>query len=234
MFINGILSIQVLKEDWGCSLLAIPCAWIVHVELVVGGQVSAEVELVLVVLEVVAALLRGATWELIGDYLPVSAVDLEELDELLLLVSLPLVLGLDAAAEEGWLVHRSCDLPTRLIADANERVVEMVQVLVLSLAVLQYLHWSRRQLLGVVCFSVLQVSRWSMTAMMVMTLTKHWAALRRLMRPSPKGSWPWCLERPGLVLFGSFGHRLVHASRSTSLRLRLRFFYEPLHIKLHL
>lgn len=226
--------IQALSEDFGNSLLAIPRAWIMHVELVVGGQVSAEVELVLVVLEVVAALLRGATRELISDYLPVSAVDLEELDELLLLVSLPLVLGLDAAAEEGWLVHRSCDLPARLITDANEGVLEMAQVLVLSLAVLQYLHRSRRQLLRVVYFSVLQVSRWSMTAMMVMTLTKHRAALGRLVRPSPKGSWSWCLERPGLVLFGSFVHWLVHASRSTSLRLLLRFFSEPLHIKLHL
>lgn len=195
-----------------------------HVELVVGGQVSAEVELVLVVLEVVAALLRSTTWELISDDLPVSAVDLEELDELLLLVSLPLVLGLDAAAEEGWLVHRSSDLPTRLIADANEGVLEMVQVLVLSLAILHYLLWSWRQLLRVVCFCVLQVSRWSMTAMMVMTLAKHRATLGRLMRPSPKGSWPWCLERPGQVLFGSFVHWLVHASLSTSLRLLLRFF----------
>ena len=211
-FINGTLIIQAFSEYFGCSLLAVPCAWIVHVELVVGRQVSAEVELVLVVLEVVAALLRSATRELVSDDLPVSAVDLEELDELLLLVSLPLVLGLDAAAEEGWLVHRSSDLPARLIADANEGILEMVQVLVLSLAILQYLHWSRRQLLRVVCFSVLQVSRCSMTAMMVMTLTKHRAALGRLMRPSPKGSWPWCLERPGLVLFGSFVQWLVHAS----------------------
>ena len=92
------------------SSLAVPIALILGVELVVRGEVSAEVKLVLVVLEVVAALLRCSPRELVGDDLPISAVDLEELDELLLLVPLPLVLGLDAAAKERWLVHRARDL----------------------------------------------------------------------------------------------------------------------------
>ena len=64
-------------------------------------------QFILVVLEIVAALLRGASWQLLGDDLPVPTVDLEEFDELLLFVSLPLVESFDAASEESRLIDRA-------------------------------------------------------------------------------------------------------------------------------
>ena len=69
------------------------------VELVALWQIAPKMQLVLVVLEVVSALLRRSSRESLGNHLPVSAVNLEELDELVLLISLPLILSLDAAPE---------------------------------------------------------------------------------------------------------------------------------------
>ena len=115
------------------SSLAVPIALILGVELVIRGEVSAEVKLVLVVLEVVAALLRRSSRELVGDDLPVSAVDLEELDELLLLISLPLVLGLDAAAEERGLVHGARDLAS-VAAACTACIAELARLQLLDLA----------------------------------------------------------------------------------------------------
>ena len=90
-------------------------------------------KLVLVVLEVVAALLRRSSWELVGDDLPVSAVDLEELDELLLFISLPLVLGLDAAAKECGLVHGARDLAS-VAATCTACIAELARLQLLDLA----------------------------------------------------------------------------------------------------
>ena len=66
-----------------------------------------QIQLVLVVLEVIAALLGGPAREVLRDRLPVPAVRLEQLDELVLLVLLPLVLRLDARAEQSGLVDRA-------------------------------------------------------------------------------------------------------------------------------
>ena len=56
-------------------------------------------EFVLVVLEIVAALLGCSSWQLLSDHLPVSAMDLQQFNELLLFVSLPLIESFDAAPE---------------------------------------------------------------------------------------------------------------------------------------
>jgi hypothetical protein len=68
------------------------------------------VQLVLVVLKVISALLRCPSRQLLGNDLPVAAVLSKELDEFLLFVSLPLVLGLDTTSKKGRLIYRAADV----------------------------------------------------------------------------------------------------------------------------
>ena len=81
--------------------------WMVWIHLVVRRQVLPQLQLIFVVLEVVAALLRRPTGQLIGDHLPVAPVLLKESDKFVFLVTLPLVLRFYAAAEQRWLIYRA-------------------------------------------------------------------------------------------------------------------------------
>jgi len=136
------------------------------------GKISAKMKFVLVVLEVVAALLRCSPRELVGDDLPVSAVDLEELDEFLLFVSLPLVLGLDAAAEERRLVHRACDL-TGIAATGTACVTELVRLLLLDLVggLALCLAWGRVLGGASPCYGWVQLC-WKLLVLLIVALAK--------------------------------------------------------------
>lgn len=89
----------------------------IRVHLVVRWQVLAKLKLVLVILKIIATLLGRPSGQLVGNNLPIASMLLEQSNELVLLVPLPLVLRLYTTTKERRLVHgASASCPDRCVA----------------------------------------------------------------------------------------------------------------------